>query len=294
MSKVEMRPAHIVEIETPKKYSLNGLWFGPKKPTRVIIFVHGFTGSLFSMRHVRDALLDSNTAFLAFNNRGFGNVNSVKRKAGKKLRSVTAGAAHEVFTDCVDDIDGAVTFARKTGARNIYIAGHSTGCQKAAYWASKNKNTGKVRGLIFLGPVSDYADAVKNHKKQDLRRATRYAKKLILAGRKHELLPASILGRWSLSDAQRFVSLYTPDSVETIFCYEQKDKIPQTLYRVQLPILVLWAEKDEYADRPAKEIAAWFENNIRAPHSVVVVPRVTHSFKGGEGITAGAIRKFMK
>ena len=106
------------------------------------------------------------------------------------------------------------------------------------------------------------------------------------------MLPHSPLTKWSFDDAQRFLSLYTPNSTETVFPYEQPGKNPRTLKSVKVPILVLWAEKDEYADRPAKEIAAWFDENIRAPHRVVIVPKVKHGFKGGEKVVARAIRQF--
>jgi pimeloyl-ACP methyl ester carboxylesterase len=97
-----------------------------------------------------------------------------------------------------------------------------------------------------------------------------------------------------LDDAQRFLSLYTPDSAETIFPYEQATKIPRTLRAVKAPILVLWSEKDEYADRPAKKIAEWFDKNIQAPHSVVIVPKASHGLKGAEGQVAAHIRRFIK
>ena len=73
-----MHPAHVVEIETPKHYLLNGLWFGPRRPKRVIIFIHGLTGSVFSFRRVVEALTSNDTATLVFNNRGFEHVSEYK------------------------------------------------------------------------------------------------------------------------------------------------------------------------------------------------------------------------
>ena len=284
-----MTPAFVVEITTPKKYRLNGLWFGPKKPKRVIVFIHGLTGSAFSGRRIVDALVDTNTAVMTFNNRGHGVVNRLR--VGE--RSVLGGGAHEVFTESSDDIRGAVLFARRSGAKEIYIAGHSTGCQKAVYYASKFKKRSLIRGLILLGPVSDYAAALKDDANGRLKKATALAKSLVRAGKKHVLLPSEMLTPWSVDDAQRFLSLYTPDSKETIFPYEQKGKVPRTLRSVAQPILVLWAAKDPYADRPAKDIAAWFTGNLKKHDKVVVVPRVEHGFKGGEKTVAAEVRRFM-
>lgn len=292
-----MRPAHVIEIATPKKYVLNGLWFGPKKPKRTIVWVHGLTSSAFSMSNVVESLVDKNTAVVTFNNRGFGTINSIKRGVGKKSKSILAGAAHEVFIDSADDIQGAIDFARKAGIKNIYLAGHSTGCQKSIYWAKTKKGGRGVRGVILVAPVSDYADALKrNNKNGRLSRLTKIARAYVKQGRKHELLPIPAeTFSWGpfFCDAQRYLSLYTANSSETIFSYEQPKKNPIILKSAKVPVLVLWAQKDEFADRPAKEIATWFEKHLKPRDSVVVIPRVGHGFKGGERTVAKSIRDFM-
>lgn len=287
-----MHPCHAVEITTPKKFILNGLWFGAKKPKRAIIFVHGLMGSLFSARRIMEQLVDSRTAVLVFNNRGFGKMNNVKRKIGGKVKSVSAGSAHEVFTESKDDIQGVINFCRKNGVKSIYIAGHSTGCQKAVYWAAKNTAARSVRGIVLLAPISDYATVLKDDKNAKLKKATAYARKLVRKGRKHELLPQSV---WpAIDDAQRFLSLYSGEGPEEIFTYWDAKKNPRALKSVKVPLLVLLAEKDEYGDRPAKTIAEWFGKHLRGKHRIAIVPRVPHSFKGGEKAVASAIRDFMK
>ena len=65
-----MTPAFVVEIVTPKKFVLKGLWFKPKKPKQAIVFVHGLGGSAFSMLPTVSKLVDAQTAVLTFNNRG--------------------------------------------------------------------------------------------------------------------------------------------------------------------------------------------------------------------------------
>src|ERR1700722_3607606 len=155
-----MTPAYVVQITTPKKYVLNGLWFGPKKPKRVVIWVHGLGSSMFSKLNLIRAIVDPHTAVLAFNNRGFERVAQIRRTADSKSKRLLAGAAHERFVDCVDDIQGAVNFVRKRKVKSIYLAGHSTGCQKSIYWASKKGKN--VKGIILLAPVSDYAGALQN------------------------------------------------------------------------------------------------------------------------------------
>src|SRR3989344_4872852 len=230
----------INDIKTPKGYMLRGLWFGPKKPQQLIIWVHGLSSSAFSMLHLVGEIADKDTAVLTFNNRGTEKIADIKKIVGKKAKWVRAGAAHEVFTECVDDIQGAINYARRKSIKNIYLAGHSTGCQKSVYWASKKGGGKGVKGIILLAPVSDHAAALKFDRNGQLARLTKLARKLVAEGKKHQLMP-SMLSDDSLNDAQRFLSLNTAYSVETTFPYEQKGKRPRVLQAVKKPMLVIWA-----------------------------------------------------
>lgn len=283
-----MRPAHVFYFETPKKFSLHGLWFGAQKPAKAIILVHGMYSSAFSLAHVVNELVDGETAVITFNNRGHETVSEVKKVIGKKKKYYRAGTAHEVFTDCVDDIQGAIDVVRKAGVKNIYLAGHSTGCQKSIYWASKTGGK-SVKGIILLAPLSDYAvDRNKPHVKA----ATKLARAMVKVGKKHDLLPkkASPL----LLDAQRFLSLNTPDSIEEIFSYSQPEKKPRVYASVTLPILTLFADKDEYSERPAEKMIEWFATNTRSRRfRAGIIPEVGHSFKEGEKRVAELVRQWI-
>lgn len=285
-----MRACHQVELVTPKKFVLNGLWLGPARARRVVIWVHGLGSSMFSKLGIADHLVSRDMAVLVFNNRGHDKVSYVAKVKGKT--SVRGGAAHEVFTDCADDIQGAINCAKKAGARDIYLAGHSTGCQKSMYWAS-TKGRG-VKGVILLAPMSDYAAEIMISGKKKVVATAATARALVKKGKGNQLLPEHVWGWPLIADAQRFLSLYTPDSTEEVFLYSQPEKNPRIVRSVRIPTLVLLAEKDEYGDRPAKKIAEWFTQHIKARKShVSVIPDVTHSFKGGERNVARVMRKWM-
>lgn len=288
-----MTPAFVVQITTPKKYILNGLWFGPAKPEKVIVFIHGLAGSAFSMQRMVRALQNSQTAVLTFNTRGFEQISGVKRRIAGKTTWIQAGSGHEIFAESADDVQGAVDLAKRSGAKEIYLAGHSTGAQKACYWAYKSKREKKVKGMFLLGPLSDYASALEQDTHRTLKQAVAHAKKLVGSGRPHELMPKKF-SPWLACDAQRFLGLYTPDSIEEIFSYAQPRKTPRILKAIGFPALVFFAGKDEYSKRPAREIAAWFEKHLKGRHKVVVVPNVGHGFKGGEKRVAREVKNFMK
>lgn len=282
-----MRPAHIVEIVTPKKVSLNGLWFGPKRPKRVVVWVHGLGSSLFGKHDILEGIVDKKTAVLIFNNRGHDKI-STYSIGNKRMRG---GAVHEVFTDCVDDIQGAINFSKKSGAHSVYLAGHSTGSQKSAYWAAK-KGRG-VGGIILLAPMSDYAGALKNFGQKNIRHAIRIATTLAHSKHLHEILSEKSWPWPLLADAQRFLSLYSGESEEEIFTYWDTKRIPKTLCSIKLPLLVILAEKDEYADRPAKKIQDWFAAHIKVGDEIAIVKGAPHGFKGAEKRIASGIKKWI-
>lgn len=283
-----MIPAHVVEFETPAKVRLNGLWFGTKKPKRVIVWVHGLGSSAFSRRDIVAHLAQGGTAVLTFNNRGHDLVARVSK--GKK--SMLAGTAHEVFAESVDDIGGAVAFAHAQGAHEVFLAGHSTGCQKAVLYATKKKGRG-ISGIILLAPLADYV-TLSETEKQLYSRALKKAQALIAAGKPHELLPENL---WTQPfDAQRFVSLFTPDSLEqSLFPYFDEARSVRLFASVKLPMLVLLAGADEYADRPVAQIAAWFARAQRsARFDMCILSDVGHSFTGAEASVADSIRRWIR
>lgn len=285
-------PALILQFHTPKGIEQTGFLIGPEKPTTAVVMIHGLGGSALTGIEaiLAQHLADASTGVLLFNNRGYGVINKIYKdapKTKKGYKSIYAGAAHEVFTDCPDDIQGAINTARKMGAKRVFLAGHSTGCQKSIYWAKK---MGKgVDGIILLAPISDYSYALKVNQ-GELERATKAARALVEQGKKHELLPPGLWPR--TEDAQRFLSLYTPHSQEEIFTYAQPKKRPTAFARVEIPILALIGEHDEFLDRPATELAHWFTKYIYTGEAVVI-PDTMHSFQKKEKQVAGRIAAFM-
>jgi len=286
-----------MNIITPKKYILNGLWFGSGQPQKLFIFVHGLTANAFSNHDLVVPLAGKGAAAMTFSNRGhdiIATIYPVDKKSEappphgrgvlgyvskKGCKSIIAGMAHEVFTDCVDDIQGAVHFARSRGVKNIYLVGHSTGCQKIIYYLARAKPISAIKGAVLLCPLSDYSSAKKFTNPRVLGRATKIARELVKQKRPHELLPGNA---WpDIIDAQRFLSLYTPDSKEEMFTYARPNVIPKTLHQIKVPILTVLAEKDEYGDIQPSAMLDWFKGHIMAADaSFAVVKDALHDFDG--------------
>jgi len=274
----------VVKIITPKKYLLNGLWFGRQSPKKAIVFIHGLTGNVFSGHKLVVPLVSKDIAVVTFSNRGHGKISKVKKidkRRKKGYVSEKMGEAHEVFTECVDDIQGVVNFIRSKGIKDIYLVGHSTGCHKSIYFLSKRGKQKFIKGVALLCPVSDYSAIGKFINSKNLKRAVDEARKLVEQGKPHVLLPTNIWPHYH--DAQRFLSLYTPDSKEEIFSYVQPKKLPTTLRKVKIPVLVVYAGGDEYGDRPMGKIAKWYRENSKSKDlTISIIDNAPHNFSRSE------------
>ncbi|MDD2680964.1 MAG: alpha/beta fold hydrolase [Patescibacteria group bacterium] len=279
-----------VSFLTPKRVSLKGLWLGSQKPENLYIFLHGLGGSIFSRSELMSSLATAKDAVLTFNNRGSGTINYFK-KDNRQKDYLLAGVAHEVFTDCLDDIEGAINYAKSFKPKRVILVGHSTGCQKIIYYLSK-KNQPLIKGSILLAPISDYAD-INMINLRKYQRALKNARALIGAGKPHSLLSESSWPR--LIDAQRFISLYTPDSVEEVFNYSSGNK-SKTLARVKVPVLALYAESDQYADRPAQDIVDWLLRHHSDKRKIVayIISETDHSFSEKEKMMKKIIKNWLK
>lgn len=284
-----------IQITTPKKFILDGLWFGASRPRVAIIFIHGLAATAFSHHDFLVPLARRRTSVIYFSNRGHDKVTGIKKINKKSLNGyvrVLGGETHEVFTDCRDDIQGAINYARGRGAKQIYLVGHSTGCQKIVYYLSRGKQR-NVKGTVLLCPVSDYAAIKKLVAAKRLQKAQRLAQKLVNQGKSHQILPTSV---WpEFLDAQRWLSLYTPTSQEEIFSYAQPRKNPTALRRVHVPLLVIFAGEDEHHDREAPEIASWFRVHLQPRLTAIsIIPKASHNFMGKEKQVVQRVRSWLK
>lgn len=284
--------SQVVDFVTPENVLLTGLHIGNKKSKTCYVIVHGLGGSMFSMRELAQFLVDSNSSVLLFNNRGHDIICRMKKIDKRKKKGTTSflgGAAHEVFTECTDDIEGAVQYAKSQGATNIVLVGHSTGSQKSVYYLSKRNNQKKVKTVVLLSPLSDFAGVISQLSVEDYKNLLKISEALVMQGTPHQLLPTSI---WpQLADAQRFLSLATPMSEEEIFSYYDPSK-KSIFSSISIPTLVVFGQEDEYRDRPISRIVKWFDTHQKSDkyHSVII-KNGNHGFDGLLSDVADLIKK---
>ncbi len=284
-----------IKIITPKKIVLRGFIFGPRRNQVIYILLHGLSGNLFSRLEIVEKMVGEGATVMVFNNRGYGLISQFRKinpRRPEAYDSVVIGKAHEVFTDCLDDIDGAINLALESGYKKIILIGHSTGCNKIAYYLSK-KNPASVKAAVLLAPMSDYADFKKFTNPKIIKSATKKAQQLVAAGKSHELLSADIWPYYT--DAQRFLSLFTPDSLEEIFSYAVPEKKPLILKKIKKPVLVVLAGDDQFKDRPMIEIYDWFKKALSGQKAeLAMIKKALHGFGGQETKVKNLIFKFVK
>jgi alpha-beta hydrolase superfamily lysophospholipase len=281
---MERMLAEIVQITTPKQYTFKGLLFGSLKAKKAVIFTHGLAASALSSLEMIAPLAEEQIAVLTYNNRGHDVISGMKKidkRNDKGYRREWAGMAFERFTDCIDDIQGAIDFLLSRGFEEIYLAGHSTGCQKTMYFLSNKSKQRLVKGVILLCPMSDYAGMIKEGEAQKWQKALRYAKRMVQKGQEDKLMPFDITG--SYITAQRYLSLYTPDSPEEIFSYATPQKTPTIFQKVETPMLIFLAENDKHLYYSAQRTAEWFiTTNKSAAFRVHIISNANHTFDNQE------------
>ncbi|NCA82498.1 MAG: alpha/beta fold hydrolase [Opitutae bacterium] len=206
----------------------------PKKPAPLLVFVHGM-GSNFYRSALKKAFLEAAPAMglgmLTYNNRG-----------------AERGTEDEKFRTCLPDLDAAAEFARRRGHRSLVFIGHSTGCQKIAYWQAQRRHPA-VAGLVLLAPADDYA-ATRRDLGKRFEEKLAWAKKRVAAGKGD----APVTGLYERFTAKRFLSLADVKQAEAnVFRYA--GSLTQ-FRRVTCPVLAVFGEDEEFAAIPPAEMLA--------------------------------------
>jgi len=183
-----------------------------------------------------------------------------------------------------------IAFARQCGYRRIVLAGHSTGANKVLYYAARARDR-RVVGLVLLGPVSDVAAEAKRLGRRELRRRVATAERI--ARRDPQGLVPRAWGYWS---ARRYISLYRPGEDEDVFPYYRPGARWTALRSVRLPVAAIVGSRDEFLDRPARELIDAFRLNATRARSFsgTVVPGARHNFQNREQALAELVVRWIR
>ena len=277
----------IVEFRTRDGVLLDGFLATPKKMAkRGVLFIHGLGGSFFRSRMIKDMAAEMpkrGIAFLSIEQRGSYGAALFSRIQRGKRRRMLAGGGFEKFKDCIHDIEGGIRALSREGVREIFIAGHSTGCQKAAYYQSKKKDR-KVKGIILIAPADDYNSARMEGKRFDM--MYRYAR------RRYKKEPDAMMPYrmgYSIESPSRFMSRVDSHFIESrIFNYELKRL--REFNSIKVPILAVFGSREKYVPRAVEECLGILRDNSSTGKFIgMVIKGADHGFKGKGIVLAEAV-----
>jgi pimeloyl-ACP methyl ester carboxylesterase len=274
-------------VETTTKDSLihQGVFFKGSKPThKALLWVHGLTSNFYShvtlLNNCAVACEESGFGFAAFNNRGHDLVSSIHKvdpSNPKGYSRFPAGASQERFEDSIHDIDSGIQFLIEQGFEEVILLGHSTGANKVTYYMAHQQDP-RVKAVVLTSPLSDRL--VSDESAQLIKQNLQKAQTLSEQG-EGDTLRTDLF--YYVTTPNRLVSLLTPGSDEDTFDYGDPEPKMTDLSKITSPLLVVFGERDEHADRPISEIKKVFDaKRNSSDYKSVVIPDGLHSFGGKE------------
>ena len=274
----------LTEITTGDSLIHQGIAAIPDRPGRTaVLWVHGLTSKFYSNPMLINELADEctahNMAFAAFNNRGHDiatGITTVDSNQPSGKGHFTGGAGYEHFEDSLYDIAAGVKYLHSRGFADVVVAGHSSGANKACYFAAQIPE--RIAGVVLAGPLSDryspHVDKAEYEKNLTML-------KMLRDDNKGDSLLTKV--SWFPMTADRAWSLIAPNTSEDVFNYGDSEHVLETFSSIQVPTLVVFSGSDEYADRPVGEIQKIFDKMHTAKsYRSVVIPEAAHGFEGKE------------
>ena len=292
MQEYDVLKGEMVSFKTSDGLILHGFFVRPKRRSaKALIRVHGlcgkFYGSGFADALARGAA-SNGVNFLSIETRGSCTATGFRKKKGRKKFWLSAGGGFERFEDSVHDIAAAIRFLKRQGIKEIYLEGHSTGCQKITYYQYKKKDR-RVKALILAAPADDY-NIQRHEMGKKFGDAVRAANLLYKKDRNTEMPKKHIKEGFSVG---RFLSFSDTRFVEArLFNYESR-KLKE-FGTIRQPILVLFGDKEEHALKPVKEYMKILERDTSSKRfDYCIIKGADHGFAGKENMAAKAIIRWL-
>lgn len=265
-----MKPLfELVRYEASDGTELCGFLSGGRK-RRCVIYMHGLGSNGYRSRMI-PALAESSAekrcGFFSINTRGHD----------------VHGSTTEIFTETVHDICGAMRFLKSRGVREVFLAGHSTGANKIAYFLQRRiKVRGlKIGGAVYLAPGDDIGIQEKLLGPKKYRKIQKLAARL-RKKQPDKIMPVKNLGYLPITAAS-YHSLFGSKNRMDQFPFRSLKPSAKwkRLTRPKIPTAIVLGAEDEFLPASSKAIRAFFGNHY-PEIPVVLISAANHSFHGRE------------
>ena len=292
-----------LEFQTSDGLVLPGLLYRSKKGRAVVIYLHGngsssiFYNAKKNQAHMASTLVSKSISIFYFNNRGAHFIKTLYVKRGRKEERRRYGMSYEKIKECVPDIDGAVSFLKKQGYREFYLAGASTGANKiCVYNFYKPRNEFKKYVLLCGGDdVGIYYHALGKNKFWKL---LSEARRKIKSKKSNEIIKDILPDK--IFSYGGFFDIANPDGDYNVFPFyevlykEKLSKKPLFRYfkKIKKQSLVVYGDKDEYSWGNVPKIV-----NILKQHKpelgYKIIEGADHGFKNREKQLAEVVTRWL-
>lgn len=276
-----MAKGEIVRFLAFDGIELQGFFVEGKKPSG-ILHIHGINGNFYEnsfLDFIGNLAQKKGIKFLSMNTRGHDYVNELVKTSRHGFEIVNIGGALEIFEDCIQDIKAGIEFLKSKGCKKIILQGHSSGCQKIAYYQYKT-NDRDVAGLVLSAPADDMT-IVRNILGKDFEKVQKDIETAAKSGKYGKFMLQGTVGLPVIS-AGRLYSLSNSANIEArLFNFTGDMKEVASL---SLPVLAVIGSKDIYLTMPAEKALKTLKSKMHKSSlcTTSVIEGSPHNFRGYE------------
>lgn len=271
-------------------------WLSNENSEIVVVHIHGMSGNGYEnyfLDNLREMYAKNGISFFTIDTRGRGIISSFWR--GNEIDSwgegtKLGGSCFEIFSESVDDIQGAIDYLKTQGKSKFILQGHSLGGSKVVnYLVTKYRP--EVIGAVLLAPTDMVGWANTDPRHQEY---LKKSEELISRSEGEELVSAQCwLDKTPLS-AQTYPTLCKAGTAVDIY----EERIGGALLgKIQIPTLIVYGDNDIGILKIDGTMDKWIErvNKIKNQDTrISVIKEAAHSFKEYEVELSKNIESFLK
>lgn len=271
----------ILKVSTEDKIILKAFYFSNNKSKkRLILHIPGMSGSIY-YNSFYEAMYSgypkNGLDFIVAEHRGVG---VITQFATTTDDVVLKGTTFDSFgKDVLKDLDAWINIAIRLGYKEIWLQGHSYGCNKIIYYILQ-RDIPEIKGLILLSPSLTYEYSLCDEWKDDHKETEQEALSLVKQGKSDNLLQHRLWGTEILT-ARTYLSLFGKDSPANIFKYVS-NRNWDFVNSIKLPVIAFTGTKDEGPCINQHEAMHMLKRELKKSPRVktIVFPNAEHDFCG--------------
>ncbi len=272
------------------------------------LFLHGNgSASIFYDAEETNAIAASLTAegiaYFPFNNRGAHYIKQLNRTLPDGSTERTKyGAAYELISECVADINGAVSFLKDRGFTEFYLIGTSTGANKICVFDHLEPSNDFSKYVLVAG-ADDSGIYYDELGAEAWTAAIEQARSAVESDRGRELIPAGVADAMGLISWQSLLDTLDPDGYYNTFPFNDYinrlglSERPLFGYyqSITKPHLLLYGADDEYMFGDVERVVEILGQHHHPDAQVAstIIPGADHGFHGKSAELAEAITDFL-